>query len=133
MARSLDPNRLEDLAQAGFRAFAEKGFRRTQMADVARELYPDSTIRTDELDETFTFTPTFVGKDGERYDLETDEVADIARAHFAHSVLLKWRRGDLLLMDNFRIVHGRLNAGEPRKVLQVVLCDYVRNRSRFTR
>lgn len=38
MARSLDPNRLEDLAQAGFRAFAEKGFRRTQMADVAREL-----------------------------------------------------------------------------------------------
>lgn len=38
MARTLDPNRLEDLAQAGFRAFAEKGFRRTQMADVAREL-----------------------------------------------------------------------------------------------
>lgn len=38
MARSLDPNRLEQLAQAGFRAFADKGFRRTQMADVAREL-----------------------------------------------------------------------------------------------
>ncbi|MDD9934696.1 MAG: helix-turn-helix domain containing protein [Myxococcales bacterium] len=38
MARKLDPNRLEDLAQAGFRAFAEKGFRRTQMLDVAREL-----------------------------------------------------------------------------------------------
>ena len=38
MARPLDPNRLEDLAQAGFRCFASKGFRRTQMADVAREL-----------------------------------------------------------------------------------------------
>lgn len=37
MARKVDPNRLELLAQAGFRAFAEKGFRRTQMADVARE------------------------------------------------------------------------------------------------
>lgn len=38
MARKLDPNRLEDLAQAGFRAFVEKGFRRTQMLDVAGEL-----------------------------------------------------------------------------------------------
>lgn len=38
MARTLDPNRFEDLAQAGFRAFADKGFRRTQMLDVAREL-----------------------------------------------------------------------------------------------
>lgn len=38
VARSLDPNRLEQLAQAGFRVFADKGFRRTQMADIAREL-----------------------------------------------------------------------------------------------
>jgi AcrR family transcriptional regulator len=38
MARTLDPNRFEELAHAGFRAFAEKGFRRTQMVDVAREL-----------------------------------------------------------------------------------------------
>jgi AcrR family transcriptional regulator len=38
MARKPDPNRLEDLAQAGFRVFAEKGFRRTQMADVAAQL-----------------------------------------------------------------------------------------------
>ena len=102
-------------------------------ADVAREVYPDSTIRTDEFDETFTFTPVFVDADGGRSELGTDDVADIARSHLAHSVLLRWERGDLLLMDNYRIVHGRLNAGTPRKVLQVMLCDYVYNRPRLAR
>ena len=105
-------------------------------ADVAREIYPDSTISTDELDETFTFEPTLVAADGERSRLDADDVEAIARAHLAHSVLLPWKRGDVLLMDNFRIVHGRLNAGTPRKVLQVILCEYVANRpglSRFAR
>jgi alpha-ketoglutarate-dependent taurine dioxygenase len=97
-------------------------------ADVAREMYPDSTIRTDELDETFTFAPSFVDADGERSELGADEVVEIARSHLAHSVLLRWERSDVLLMDNFRIVHGRLNAGTPRKVLQVILCDHVHNR-----
>ena len=77
---------------------------------------------------TFTFAPTFVRDDGSHFSLDERDVEDIARAHFAHSVLLPWRKGDLLLMDNYRVVHGRLNAGEPRKVLQVMLCDYVRNR-----
>lgn len=105
-------------------------------ADVARELYPDSTITTDELDETFTFAPTLVDRRGERSDLGTDDVVAIAHSHLAHSVLLPWRQGDVLLMDNYRIVHGRLNAGTPRKVLQVILCDYVYNRpglARFAR
>jgi len=37
VARKHDPNRLEDLAQAGFTVFVQKGFRRTQVADVALE------------------------------------------------------------------------------------------------
>jgi isopentenyl-diphosphate delta-isomerase len=102
-------------------------------ADIAREMYPDSTIRTDELDETFTFAPTFVDADGERSELGGDDVAAIARSHLAHSVLLRWERGDVLLMDNYRIVHGRLNAGTPRKVLQVILCDHVYNRPGLAR
>ena len=101
-------------------------------AQVAREYFPNSRITTEELDETFTFEPTFVGHDGQAIEMGEEDVADIARAHLNHSVLLPWKQGDVLLMDNFRVVHGRLNAGTPRKELQIMLCDYVRNKNRFT-
>ena|GEM_PF-4075288 len=102
-------------------------------ADLAREKFPDSMITTDELDETFTFTPTFVSESGEQYMLDEEDVAEIARAHLERTVLLPWKHKDVLLLDNFRVVHGRLNAGLPeRKVLQLILCDYVRNQNRFT-
>lgn len=101
----------------------------TVAAELARERYPQSTITNDALDATFTFEPSFVGHDGQPIAFDEEDVREVARAHFDHSLLLRWRQGDLLLMDNFRVVHGRLNGGFPRKVLQVILCDYLRNRT----
>ena len=118
----------DDYPTMNFTAYHHEVF-----AEAAREAFPNSTITTDELDETFTFTPTFMAEGGGEHTLDTDDVADISRAHLERVVLLPWHQGDVLLMDNFKVVHGRLNAGTPKKRLQVILCDYVRNQNRFTR
>jgi alpha-ketoglutarate-dependent taurine dioxygenase len=118
--------------QTGERSMNFTASRHDIAAEVGRQLFPGHRITTDEHDETFSFAPRFVGHDGETYELTDDEVAEVARAHFAHAVLLPWHQGDVLLMDNYRVVHGRLNAGTPRKVLQLALCDHVRNTNHFT-
>lgn len=102
-------------------------------ADMASRWFPRHEITAEALDETFSFEPTFHMRDGGSQMLGSEEVGMLAKAHLEHSVLLRWQRGDLLLMDNFRIVHGRLNAGMPvKKILQIILCDHVRNTNGFT-
>ena len=78
MARSLDPNRIEDLAQAGFRAFAAKGFRRTQMADVARELNQRHFYCDHRPGAGVRISPHFYNKD-EEIELFFEEIAVIRK------------------------------------------------------
>jgi len=100
---------------------------------IASQRFPQHTICTEDLDATFSFEPVFFMNDGEKNTLNETQVADLAHAHLDHSVLLRWKKNDVLLMDNFRVVHGRLNAGLPsKKTLKIILCDYVRNTNRFT-
>ena len=102
-------------------------------ARVATDWFPDHDITATSQDETFSFVPTFHQQGQTSQGLTEDQIVALAESHLRHSVLLRWQKGDLLLMDNFRVVHGRLNAGMPeRKVLQIVLCDYVRNTNHFT-
>lgn len=100
-------------------------------AEVAREAFPGARVAAGETDETFLFEPLLLERDGGRRALSRAEVAEIARAHFAHALLLRWRRDDLLLVDNFKLLHGRLNAGTPKKTLHIVLGDHAPNPVRF--
>ncbi len=102
-------------------------------ARVAERWFPEHEITATSQDETFSFVPTFHRGEHTSRGLSEDQIVALAESHLERSVLLRWKQGDLLLMDNFRVVHGRLNAGMPeRKVLQIVLCDYIRNANRFT-
>jgi len=108
-------------------------YRHDVFANVAKQWFPDHTIVAEGLDETFSFEPSFRSKKGGYRGLSEPEVVALSNAHLRRSVLLRWKKGDLLLMDNFRVVHGRLNAGLPqKKVLQIILCDYIRNENHFT-
>jgi alpha-ketoglutarate-dependent taurine dioxygenase len=102
------------------------------VADVVRDLFPDQTVTAPVHDDTYSFSSQFVDHDGHGYELTRDEQAELLRAHFARSVLLRWRRQDILLLDNFRTIHGRMSSGSPRKILHVMLCDHVRNDNHFT-
>ena len=101
------------------------------MANLAREYFPSSRIHSEEHHDTFSFEPRFVAHDGEGYDLAADELEKVIRTHLANSVVLRWRKGDLLLVDNFKVMHGRVNAGTPKKKVHLILCEYVRNPNGF--
>lgn len=101
-------------------------------ADVAKRLFPTARVAAAETDATFLFEPRWIGPDGRRSGVSREEVEAIADAHFKHAVLLRWQRGDLLLLDNYKLLHGRLNAGTPTKVLHIILGDYVPNSVQFT-
>jgi len=45
--------------------------------------------------------------------VETREMIDAA---WASSNVFKWKQGDLLILDNIRRGHGRLNVNKPRKI-----------------
>ena len=101
-------------------------------AEVAEEMFPTARVAAAETDDTFLFEPRLIDADGRRAEITRDEVGAIARAHFEHALLLRWRKDDLLLLDNFKLLHGRLNAGTPKKLLHIILGDHVANRVRFT-
>lgn len=101
-------------------------------AEVAEEMFPTARVAAAETDDTFLFEPRMIDAHGKRHDISREEVGAIARAHFEHAVLLRWHKDDLLLLDNFKLLHGRLNAGSPKKLLHIILGDHVANRVRFS-
>ena len=42
---------------------------------------------------------------------------DLFRARQKHSVVFKWKRGDVLMLDNILAGHGRMNVKPPREIL----------------
>jgi alpha-ketoglutarate-dependent taurine dioxygenase len=53
----------------------------------------------------------------------------IQRAAWAHAVVFPWRKGDLLLIDNVRFGHARLNVRKPRRLIAAMANAYdVRDR-----
>jgi alpha-ketoglutarate-dependent taurine dioxygenase len=53
--------------------------------------------------------------DGQAFSRE--QCHDIQRAAWDASVLFRWRKGDLLLLDNIRMGHGRMNIQRPRRIV----------------
>ena len=107
------------------------GYHHQLVAEEGRARFPDARIALGDHDENFMFRPTVVGQDGAPIVLSEEDYRGIIAAHLQTGVLLKWQQGDVLFCDNYKLVHGRVNGGTPRKVLQVMLCDYQPNETRF--
>jgi hypothetical protein len=54
---------------------------------------------------------------GDGTPIPPDEMAEIRRATWDHSVLFRWKKGDILVLDNILTGHGRMNVEGPRKIL----------------
>jgi alpha-ketoglutarate-dependent taurine dioxygenase len=57
---------------------------------------------------------TYYG-DGSR--ISPDVIAELRRAYEAETVKFPWRKGDLLLLDNMLVAHGRSPYSGPRKIV----------------
>lgn len=107
------------------------GYHHQIVAEEGRRLFPEARIELGDFDENFMFKPTLVGPEGAPVSLSEEDYRQIISAHLEEGVLLPWKKGDVLFCDNYKVVHGRVNGGNPRKVLQVILCDYQPNETRF--
>ena len=107
------------------------GYHHQIVAEEGQRLFPEARIELGNYDENFMFKPTLVDAAGNPVELSEADYREIISAHLAQGVLLPWKEGDVLFCDNYKIVHGRINGGHPRKVLQVMLCDYQQNQTRF--
>ena len=54
---------------------------------------------------------------GDGTPIPPEEMTEIRRATWDHSVLFKWKKGDVLVLDNILTGHGRMNVEGPRKIL----------------
>lgn len=53
---------------------------------------------------------------GDGSEISVDETRTLIDAAWACSTMFKWKQGDLLILDNIRTGHGRLNVVKPRKI-----------------
>jgi amino acid adenylation domain-containing protein len=54
---------------------------------------------------------------GDGTPIEKDELQHIANVYCKHSVSFTWKRGDLLMLDNMLVAHGRMPFSGPRRIL----------------
>ena len=54
---------------------------------------------------------------GDGTPIPADEMAEIRRATWDRSVLFRWKKGDVLVLDNILTGHGRMNVERPRRIL----------------
>jgi alpha-ketoglutarate-dependent taurine dioxygenase len=50
-------------------------------------------------------------------DFTYDEIGTVMSAIYDSATIFRWQRGDLMLIDNIRAAHGRLNVKGPRRIL----------------
>lgn len=58
----------------------------------------------------------FLSTDGQRIDLTDGEAEELGKAQCRNAVIFRWQQGDVLIVDNQAVAHGRLNKKLPRKV-----------------
>ena len=75
--------------------------------------YGISNLVKREYKKKTVFMRTLWGDGSEITKAETQAILD---ATWKGSTLFNWRKGDLLLLDNIRCGHGRMNVTQPRRI-----------------
>jgi amino acid adenylation domain-containing protein len=83
-------------------------FHKSSLPDSARESIL-SAVREDDL----PFN-TFYGDGSE---IEADVLAEIRAAYASETIAFPWQKGDILMLDNMLVAHGREPFSGPRKIL----------------
>ena len=60
--------------------------------------------------------------------LSVSEQECLSEIFFKNSTIFRWRSGDVLVVDNIKTAHGRLNIDAPRTI-HVFLSEYVDQRN----
>lgn len=58
-----------------------------------------------------------VNEHGSCTKMTVAEARELGRAEWRNAVIFPWRQGDILVIDNLQVAHGRLNVRSPRKIL----------------
>ena len=58
-----------------------------------------------------------VNEEGKNTKMTEAEAKELGKAEWKNTVVFPWRQGDILVIDNLQVVHGRLNVQPPRKIL----------------
>ena len=58
-----------------------------------------------------------VNEEGNNTKMTEAEAKELGKAEWKNTVVFPWRKGDILVIDNLQVVHGRLNVQPPRKIL----------------
>jgi len=61
---------------------------------------------------------------GSGAEFTAEETAEIQRAAWANAIVFPWRAGDMLLIDNIRFGHARLNVRKPRRLIAAMADPY---------
>ena len=61
---------------------------------------------------------------GSGADFTAEESAEIQRAAWSNAIVFPWRTGDLLLIDNIRFGHARMNVRKPRRLIAAMADPY---------
>ncbi|WP_176736884.1 TauD/TfdA family dioxygenase [Oligoflexus tunisiensis] len=61
---------------------------------------------------------------GDGTELSREETQTLLHTAWRHSVLFRWRKGDVLILDNILWGHGRMNVQGPRRILAALGHSY---------
>ncbi|MEM1170168.1 MAG: TauD/TfdA family dioxygenase [Cyanobacteria bacterium P01_H01_bin.35] len=72
-----------------------------------------------------TLDTYLVNEEGNCTKMTEPEAKELGKAEWKNAAVFRWRQGDILVIDNLQLVHGRLNAQPPRKILTAFgnMCD----------
>ncbi|GEM_PF-2938554 len=59
----------------------------------------------------------FVNEEGKSFKLREAQASELGKTEWKNAVVFPWKQGDILVIDNLQVAHGRLNTREPRKIL----------------
>ncbi|KAB8330998.1 hypothetical protein SD80_025865 [Scytonema tolypothrichoides VB-61278] len=66
---------------------------------------------------TSTLNASFLNKDGQCTKMTEAEAKELGKAEWKNAAIFKWKQGDILVIDNLQVAHGRLNTKLKRKIL----------------
>ncbi|MGD1704142.1 TauD/TfdA family dioxygenase [Dapis sp. BLCC M229] len=87
-----------------------------------------ATVLENLQQQSSTLSMCLVNEEGNCTKMTEGEATELAKAEWKNAAVFPWRQGDILVIDNLQVAHGRLNTQLPRKILTAFgnMCD-IRN------